>query len=111
MAVTPDDVRNIAALARLAVPDDRIDALVAELNGILVHMDVLGTAGTKADETDHPDEGDRSAVGMRTDRDAGPSVVLARPPSAFAPEWRDGFFLVPRLATHGELGAVAGEDE
>ena len=41
MAVTLDDVRRIAALARLSVPDERAAALVAELNTILEHMDVL----------------------------------------------------------------------
>ena len=32
--------------------------------------------------------------------DEGPSVPLTRPREAFAPEMREGFFLVPRLATH-----------
>jgi aspartyl-tRNA(Asn)/glutamyl-tRNA(Gln) amidotransferase subunit C len=106
VAVTHDDVRNIAGLARLAVPDDRLDALVAELNGILAHMDALEGANTAA----APDEAD-TVRGMRTDADAGPSVPLMRPPSTFAPEWRDGFFLVPRLATHGDAGNVAEEAE
>jgi aspartyl-tRNA(Asn)/glutamyl-tRNA(Gln) amidotransferase subunit C len=47
---------------------------------------------------------------MTLAEDRGPSVQLARPASAFAPEWRDGFFLVPRLSTHGALGAAADED-
>jgi aspartyl-tRNA(Asn)/glutamyl-tRNA(Gln) amidotransferase subunit C len=34
---------------------------------------------------------------------------LARPREAFAPSARDGFFLVPRLASHGALGASAEE--
>jgi hypothetical protein len=29
-------------------------------------------------------------------------LPLARPRDAFAPEMREGFFLVPRLATHEE---------
>ena len=31
----------MAALARLGVAEDRLPALVTELNGILAHMDVL----------------------------------------------------------------------
>ncbi|HEY3885387.1 MAG TPA: hypothetical protein VGL62_09290, partial [Vicinamibacterales bacterium] len=44
--------------------------------------------------------------------DHGPPIPLERPIDAFAPLARDGFFVVPRLATHGgrssERGASAG---
>jgi len=102
VAVTHDDVRNIAALARLAVSADRLDALVRELNGILGHMEQL-------DEAEGADEA--VTAGMRLAADVGPSVPLTTPISAFAPEWRDGFFLVPRLATHGDVGAAGEGDE
>jgi aspartyl-tRNA(Asn)/glutamyl-tRNA(Gln) amidotransferase subunit C len=36
--------------------------------------------------------------------DAGPPYPLARPPGSFAPSMRDGFFLVPRLASHEDVG-------
>jgi aspartyl-tRNA(Asn)/glutamyl-tRNA(Gln) amidotransferase subunit C len=32
--------------------------------------------------------------------DGGPPYPLAHPRETFAPEMRDGFFLVPRLSTH-----------
>jgi hypothetical protein len=32
--------------------------------------------------------------------DHGPPVPLARPLASFAPRMKDGFLLVPRLATH-----------
>ncbi|HYV96809.1 MAG TPA: Asp-tRNA(Asn)/Glu-tRNA(Gln) amidotransferase subunit GatC [Gemmatimonadaceae bacterium] len=102
MAVTHDDVRHIAALARLPVSEERLPGLVAELNGILGHMDVLARVDTSADET-------IAGKGMRLARDEGPSVPLERPIATFAPAERDGFFLVPRLATHGDAGAVADE--
>ena len=41
MAVSKDDVRHIAGLARVGVPEARLDGLVTELNGILAHMDAL----------------------------------------------------------------------
>jgi aspartyl-tRNA(Asn)/glutamyl-tRNA(Gln) amidotransferase subunit C len=105
MAVTHDDVCAIAALARLTVSDDRLDALVAELNGILRHMDVL----SRVDTTRAPDQAEL-AEPMRVAPDAGPSVALSHSPAVFAPEWRDGFFLVPRVASHGEIGAAADEE-
>ena len=107
MAVTHDDVRNIAGLARLAVPAGRLDALVAELNGILAHMDVLA----RLPDDDAARSAADAAPGMRLASDTGPAVPLARPPGAIAPQWRDGFFLVPRLATHGDAGAAAAEGD
>ena len=104
MAVTHDDVRNIAALARLAVAPERLDTIVSELNGILAHMEALSRISA-ADTA-----GDAEPEGMRVAPDQGPAVGLERAPATFAPAWRDGFFLVPRLATHGEAGAVADEE-
>ena len=46
MAVSENDVRHIAALARLGLPEGRVGALVAELNGILGHMEVLSKVKT-----------------------------------------------------------------
>ena len=104
MAVSHDDVRNIAALARVAVDPAQLDVVARELNSILAHMDAL--AELPPSEID-----DRQTAGMRLSPDAGPPVPLVRPPSDFAPNWRDGFFLVPRLATHSDAGAVADETE
>ena len=46
MAVTIDDVRHIATLARLGLDDARAAAIVAELNTILGHMDALSAVDT-----------------------------------------------------------------
>lgn len=96
MAVTREDVMHVAALARVAIPEERVPELTAQLNEILGHMDELrkvdtgGVAGTAG-------IGD-AAMPLRVDQ--GPPIPLERPREAFAPEMRDGFFLVPRLATH-----------
>ena len=95
MAVTLDDVRHIAALARLAVSDERAQTLVGELNTILAHMDVLSSVDTT--DVDAAPIGERAAP-LR--EDAGPQIPLARPREDFAPRMADGFFLVPRLSTH-----------
>ena len=96
MAVSHDDVRRIAALARIAVPDERLDDLARQLSGILGHMDALAQV---TDATAH-EEAERKSPGMRLAEDSGPPVQLHADRAAFAPKWRDGFFLVPRLSTH-----------
>jgi aspartyl-tRNA(Asn)/glutamyl-tRNA(Gln) amidotransferase subunit C len=105
MSVTFDDVRRIAALARLGVSDDRLPVLARELSGILEHMAVLSQVDTSAVSED-------TARGTPWRADQGPPIPLLRPLPAFAPEVRDGFLVVPRLATHGGSAApdVAAED-
>jgi aspartyl-tRNA(Asn)/glutamyl-tRNA(Gln) amidotransferase subunit C len=105
MSVSLDEVRRIALLARLAVPDERGPALVAQLNGILAHMEVLQQL------PDDPSDLTAATLGMRLAADHGPATGLHRPPGDLAPSFRDGFFLVPRLATHDAAGTVAAEDE
>lgn len=98
MSVTREDVRHIARLARLEVGEDRIDALTTELAAILDHMRVLEGVDTAPSDPSAAD--DNRATPLR--RDVGPPVPMANPVESFAPEMRDGFFLVPRLATHGD---------
>ena len=108
MAVTEQDVRHVAALARLGLEPARVPALVQELNGILRHMDALAKVGTKLVEAV---EGIGSS-GMPLRTDSGPPYPLSQPHEEFAPATRDGFFLVPRLATHTDAptdGADVGE--
>jgi aspartyl-tRNA(Asn)/glutamyl-tRNA(Gln) amidotransferase subunit C len=100
MAVTPDDVRHIAQLARVAVDDAKIPGLVRELNGILEHMDALRKVDTAGVE---PTTGIGDA-GVMVREDASPPFPLQRPLEGFAPAMRDGLLLVPRLATHTSGG-------
>ena len=103
MAVTPEDVRHVAALARLAIPEGELAGYVAQLNGILGHMEALQrvpSAGAAAAAED-------AAMGMRLRDDVVGAVPLARAPESFAPTMREGFFLVPRLATHEDAGEGA----
>jgi aspartyl-tRNA(Asn)/glutamyl-tRNA(Gln) amidotransferase subunit C len=96
VSVTVDDVRHIAALARLGLPSERIPSLVAELNRILEHMDVLAAVPSRPEQR----VSGVSAGGMPLREDEGPQIPLARAREDFAPAMRDGFLLVPRLATH-----------
>ena len=107
MAVTESDVRHIAALARVGIADERLPALVQELNGILGHMDALQAVNL----VDAPHDVTPIA-GMPLREDIVNPVALNRAREAFAPAMRDGFFLVPRLDTHGASGAAeSGEDD
>ena len=103
MSVTTDEVRKVADLARLAIAEERLPALVAELNRILAHMDVLSKVKTGESV---PAEG-VGAAGTPLRADTGGPVLLARPIGDVAPAVRDGFILVPRLATHDQLGEDA----
>ena len=97
MAVSENDVRHVAALARLGVDEARLPALVHELNGILAHMEVLQRVETGGGGWDVG--GSLTATPTRSDLAGAPSpLALSR--NSFAPQMRDGFFLVPRLETH-----------
>ena len=103
MAVTIDDVRHIAALARLGLNDERAESLVRELNTILQHMDVLSRVDTEGAQ----EVAGIGAAGLPLRADAGPPIPLGRERDDFAPRMKDGFFLVPRLATHDDAGSAS----
>jgi aspartyl-tRNA(Asn)/glutamyl-tRNA(Gln) amidotransferase subunit C len=96
MSVSIDEVKHIAALARLNFDGSRLAALAGELNSILGHIEVLRTADTASVLND--DAAGRGAMLLRSD-DLNP-VPLQRGREEFAPSMRDGFLIVPRLATH-----------
>jgi len=97
VAVSENDVRHVAALGRLGVDEARLPALVHELNGILAHMEVLQRVETGGGGWDVG--GSLTATPTRSDLAGAPSpLALSR--NSFAPQMRDGFFLVPRLETH-----------
>ena len=106
MSVSEQDVRHVAALARLGLADDRVQSLVGELNGILEHMDVLQQVDI-GDASLDPDP----SHGMRTRDDVPNPIALHRRREEFAPSMRDGFFLVPRLSTHGTAEGADDEGE
>ena len=107
MSVTPDDVRHVAGLARLGLAPERVPALVAELNAILGHMDVLASVDT----TDVDAVLGVGAGGTPLRADEGPAYPLAREREAFAPAMREGFFVVPRLATHVDAASAATDGD
>ncbi len=104
MAVTRVDVRHVADLARLAVSEAHLDELVGELNGILTHMDILAQVdASTADETSS-DGTHTDSTPLRSDS-SGP-LAMELPLGSFAPSTRDGFVIVPRLASHEDRGDI-----
>ena len=94
MSVSPEEVERIAALARLQLTAGEVREMSQQLSSILGHMDALsrvdvGHAPALASVTDTP-------APVRGDT-IGPDV-LERAAAEVAPDWREGFFVVPRLA-------------
>ena len=101
MSVTEAEVRHVASLARLGLEADVIPTISAELNEILAHMQVL----SKVDTSNVAPVTGVGAAGTPLRVDGGNQIPLVRPREAFAPAMRDGFLLVPRLATHEDSDA------
>jgi aspartyl-tRNA(Asn)/glutamyl-tRNA(Gln) amidotransferase subunit C len=96
VAVTREDVLHIAELARLGVDAARADELTNELSAILGHMEVLSQVDTSSVPTSAGGEGG----GTPLRPDVGVPPLMKGTLESFAPSMRDGFFIVPRLATH-----------
>lgn len=93
MALTPDEVRSIAHLARLGVDDDTVTEMAAELSSVLALVEQLNSVDTTGVEPmAHPDS---VQLRLRADivSEENRREALQRP----APSSQDGFFLVPRV--------------
>jgi len=94
MKIGRDEVLHVARLAELAVTEEDLARLVGQLNAIVEYvaqLDALPVEGEIAPFVPGP-----ATLAWRTDEVA--PQPLALPPAALAPEFRDGFFVVPRLA-------------
>ncbi len=93
MSVDRDTVRRIAMLARLSVPEDRLDALSGELNNILGWVEQLG-------EVDTEGVAPMAAVTPMTLRRRADSVTdggIRQDVLANAPDPLADFFAVPKV--------------
>lgn len=96
MTIGLNDVLHVAKLAELAVRESELRRLVDQMNRIVNYVARLDEV--PADRIAEPFVAGPASVALREDVEA--PVSLARPPAAMAPEFRDGFFLVPR---HGAM--------
>ena len=104
MAITPEEVRRVAALARLRLDEAEVAAMAGELGAILEQVRVLG----RADGTDAvPGAAEDRAWPLRAN--AYGADLLHRTPDMIAPAWQDGFFVVPRLPALDTDARRAGE--
>lgn len=93
MRISRDDVLHIARLAELAVDDAEVERLTKQLDDIVGYVAQLDALSPEPGaELFHPGP---AALAWRTD-EVRPQP-LAFPPSELAPEFRNGFFVVPRL--------------
>ena len=93
MSVTPDQVRHIAKLARIAMSDAEIAAMAPELNNILGWIEQLGEVDTDGVEP-------LTAVianTLRLREDAVTDGGKRDDVLANAPDAQHGFFAVPKV--------------
>jgi aspartyl-tRNA(Asn)/glutamyl-tRNA(Gln) amidotransferase subunit C len=93
MSIDAATVRKVARLARIAEPEERIEPLARELNGILQWIEQLGEVDT--DGVEPMTSAVERALPMREDvvtEGGDPGRVLANAPKAV----RD-FFVVPKV--------------
>jgi aspartyl-tRNA(Asn)/glutamyl-tRNA(Gln) amidotransferase subunit C len=95
VALSADEVRHVAMLARLAVTDDEVEQLAPELNAILGYAEQVGeVAAGDVPPTVHPYPLENV---MRPD---DPGETLDREELlAGAPEVEDHRFVVPRIVS------------
>jgi len=105
MSVSREEVEKIARLAELHVDEAALPGLVDQLSHILDY--VAQIAGVAATESAQPFVPGPAAIRFRPD-EVRPAP-LAFGPDRMAPEFRDGFFLVPRLGAF-EAGESDGPE-
>jgi aspartyl-tRNA(Asn)/glutamyl-tRNA(Gln) amidotransferase subunit C len=98
MSIGREQVLHVAHLAEIGVDDADLARLVEQLNRIVAYVEQLDQV---PDAPAEPFLAGPAATPLRDDT-VGP-VPLVRPPAAIAPEFRDGFFLVPRHGAMEEL--------
>ena len=93
MSVDKDTVRRIAKLARLAVPESRLEPMAGELNGIFQWVEMLGEVNV--DGVPAMTSVVVQKLKWRQDKvsDGGQVDALL----ANAPEGEDHFFVVPKV--------------
>jgi aspartyl-tRNA(Asn)/glutamyl-tRNA(Gln) amidotransferase subunit C len=93
MSVDKDTVRRIARLARIAVPDARLEPMAAELNGIFQWVEMLGEVNVEG----VPAMTSVVAQKLKWRQDVVSDGGQAEAVTANAPGGEDNFFVVPKV--------------
>jgi len=103
MSITAEEVRQIARLAELSVDDEHLPELAAQMSRIVDYIAQLSQVS--GGENVKPFIPGPDAIRLRAD------VVAPQPLegklSDFAPAFREGFFLVPKLGAFEGAGEEA----
>jgi aspartyl/glutamyl-tRNA(Asn/Gln) amidotransferase C subunit len=95
MSIGREEVLHVARLAELDVPAQDVEGLVAQIGRIVDYVAQLN----QVPPGEHAAAFQSGPPAVTLREDVPGSVPLVRGPAAFAPEFRDGFFLVPRLGS------------
>ena len=98
MSVTSKDVEHMARLAELAVEPAELPDLTRQMNSIVGFVAQLGELGDLDGAGTFQAGPDRTPLRADEPKPGG----LARPPAALAPEFVEGFFVVPKLGAMEE---------
>ncbi len=98
MSVSPRDVQHVARLAELAVDDADLPALTAQMDRIVSFVAQLSELGDLDGVASYLAGPERTPLREDVVRPA----ELARTPAAIAPEFVDGFFVVPKIGAMEE---------
>jgi aspartyl-tRNA(Asn)/glutamyl-tRNA(Gln) amidotransferase subunit C len=98
MSIDRNEVLRVANLVELGVSDEEVERLVQDIGNIVDYVSQLA-------ELPAGDEGPSFLPGpaqVELRDDVVAPIPLARSPAEMAPEFIDGFFVVPRLEAMGE---------
>lgn len=91
--ITPEEVRKIAYLARLALTDEEVQQTTKDLSGILNHFSAIGSIDT----VNVPPADDASGLKNIAREDMAKPNILCAPEDLLkrVPKVRDGYIQVP----------------
>ena len=98
MSVSRADVERMAALAQLAVAPDELPELTAQMDRIVGFVARLEQLDARSGDGVAP----IGPAGTPLREDVVMPADLARSPAELAPEFLDGFFVVPKLGAMEE---------
>jgi aspartyl-tRNA(Asn)/glutamyl-tRNA(Gln) amidotransferase subunit C len=93
MSVDKDTVRRVAKLARLAVPESRLEPMTQEINGIFQWVEMLGEVNVEGVPAMTSVVAQRLKWRQDKVSDGGQADALM----ANAPEGEEHFFVVPKV--------------
>jgi len=93
VSVTLDDVKRVAALARLSLAPEEEQRLIGELNRILAYMQKLNELDTE--EVAPTSHGEGADTALR--RDEARSFAALEELLSQGPDMKEGYFRVPRI--------------